>query len=151
MVTVARREVPLEDLRRVESADPIAASRTLEARLESYAQQPPNPFDAFSLIRGCGDFQIAPRRVWEVIRGFEEGLIYRQFADTGVQAKAVAAGFEVQADFDLPIFHIAHASGGGGGGRRNRRWRMVAPLWITNNPSNWGFIDDPQLQEVVVR
>lgn len=151
MVTVARRDVDLDDVRRVASNDPIAVSRALQNDLESYRQQPAHTGDAFSLITACGDFQIAPRRVWEAIRGFEQRLIYRLLADTGVQAKAIAAGFEVEVDRDLPVFHIAHGAGGGGNGRRNRSWRMVPPLRITDNPANWGFIDDPQLQEIAVR
>ena len=152
MVTVARRNVGLDDVRRVGSDDPLAASRALQAHLASYPQQPAHTGDAFSLITACGDFQIAPRRVWEVIRGFEQRMIYRQLADTGVQAKAIAAGFEVATDRDLPIFHVAHGEGGGGHGRRNRSWRMVPPLRITNNPADWGFIADPRLlQETVVR
>jgi hypothetical protein len=151
MVTVARRDVTLDDVRRVASDDPLGVSRGLRAQLASYPQQPAHPADAFSLITACGDFQIAPRRVWEVIRGFEQRMIYRLLADTGVQAKAIAAGFEVQTDHALPIFHIAHGDGGGGHGRRNRSWRMVPPLRITNNPADWGFIDDPRLQEIVVR
>jgi hypothetical protein len=151
MITVARRDVALDDVRRLASADPLAASRALQAGLAPHPRSPRRPSDAFSLIDCCGDFQIAPRRVWEVIRGFEERLIYRMFADTGVQAKAVAAGFAVQADFELPIFHIAHGGGAGGSGRQNRRWRMVPPLRITANPTDWGCIDDPELQETVVR
>jgi hypothetical protein len=151
MVTVARRNVEIDDVRRVASKDPIAVSRALQSDLESYPQHPAYTVDAFSLITACGDFQIAPRRVWEAIRGFEQRLIYRLLADTGVQAKAIAAGFEVQVDRDLPVFHVAHGAGGGGHGRRNRSWRMVPPLRITGNPANWGFIDDPRLREIVVR
>ncbi len=151
MVTVARRDVTLDGVRGACSADPLAVSRALQARLGSYRQQPAHTHDAFSLISACGDFQIAPRHVWEVIRGFEQRLIYRLLADTGVQAKAIAAGFEVEIDRDLPIFHIRHGEGGGGRGRRNRSWRMVPPLRITDNPVDWGFIDDPRLLETVMR
>lgn len=151
MVTVARRDVCLDDVRRVATDDPLAVSHALQQRSASYEQQPAYRYDPFSLIQACGDFQIAPRRLWEVIRGFEERLIYRMFSDTGVQAKAIAAGFEVQADRDLPVFHIAHGVGGGGRGKRNRRWRMVPPLRITANPTQWGFGDDPRLAEIKVR
>ena len=147
LVTVARRDVPLADVRRVAAVDPLAVSQALQVRITAYPQQSWFPFDAFSRIAACGDFQIAPRRVWEVIRGFEERLVYRMFADTGVQAKALAAGFDVAADFTLPIFHIAHGAGGGGPGRRNRRWRMLPPLRLTANAPSWGFRDDPRLIE----
>ncbi|MEO8605801.1 MAG: hypothetical protein ABI629_24745, partial [bacterium] len=114
MVTVARRDVPLDDVRRLDSDDPLAVSRALQAERPAYRQRGAYECDAFSLIDACGDFQIAPRRVWEAIRGFEQRLIYRLFSDTGVQAKAIAAGFEVAADFDFPLFHIEHGEGGGG-------------------------------------
>ncbi|MFN8644056.1 MAG: hypothetical protein U0802_21275, partial [Candidatus Binatia bacterium] len=151
LITVARRDVGLDDVRSIAADDPLAVSSALHERRESYTQMRRCVSDPFSLIIACGDFQIAPRRVWEVVRGFEERLIYRLLGDTGLQAKAVAAGFEVEADFELPVFHIAHGGGSGGRGKRNRSWRMLPPLRITRNPPTWGCSDDPRLQETVVR
>ena len=49
--------------------------------------------DDYSLINCCGDFQIAPKHIWDEIKGFEEDLIYPLYADTNVQKKSVKHGF----------------------------------------------------------
>jgi hypothetical protein len=72
--------------------------------------------DDYSIINCCGDFQMAPKHVWDEIKGFEEELIYPLFADTNVQKKSVMHGFGLKAIFNPPMFHINHGSKGWGGG-----------------------------------
>ena len=105
--------------------------------------------DDYSIINCCGDFQIAPKHVWDEIRGFEEELIYPLFADTNVQKKAVMHGFGLKAIFNPPMFHINHGSKGWGGGgiadgvnlKANDQYRAVIYQTKTENPDTWGFSD----------
>jgi len=103
--------------------------------------------DDYSLINCCGDFQIAPKHVWEGIRGFEEELIYPLYADTNVQKKSIKHGFGLKAIFDPPMFHINHGSKGWGGGgfaeginkKANDIHRAITFQEKTENLDTWGF------------
>ena len=105
--------------------------------------------DDYSIINCCGDFQLAPKHVWEGIRGFEEELIYPLFADTNVQKKAVMHGFGLKAIYNPPMFHINHGSKGWGGGgiadginkKSNDQYRAIIYQQRTENTESWGFGD----------
>ena len=105
--------------------------------------------DDYSMINCCGDYQIAPRHIWEEIRGFEEELIYPLFSDTNVQKKAVMHGFDLKAlsipgTYDLPYYHINHGKGGGGlfdgkNRKANDQKRAIIDQNLTLNEETWGF------------
>jgi hypothetical protein len=103
--------------------------------------------DDYSIINCCGDFQIAPRHIWDEIKGFEEELIYPLFADTNVQKKAVMHGFGLKAIHNPPMFHINHGSKGWGGGgiadgvnkKANDQYRAIIYQTKTENLDTWGF------------
>ena len=102
--------------------------------------------DDYSIINCCGDFQIAPRHVWESIRGMEEELIYSLYADTNVQKKSVMHGFGLKALYTPALFHINHGKGGGGfldgiNKKTNDPYRAIAYQGLTQNSKNWGFSD----------
>jgi hypothetical protein len=105
--------------------------------------------DDYSLINCCGDFQLASKKIWNEIRGFEEDLIYTLYSDTNVQKKSVIHGFDLKAIFEPPMFHINHGSKGWGGGgfadginkKSNDPYRAVAYQTLTENPDTWGFSD----------
>jgi len=105
--------------------------------------------DDYSLINCCGDFQFAPKHIWNEIKGFEEELIYALFSDTNVQKKAAMHGFGLKAIFEPPMFHINHGSKGWGGGgiadgvnkKMNDQYRAVIYQNKTENPDTWGFSD----------
>jgi hypothetical protein len=105
--------------------------------------------DNYSIINCCGDFQIAPKHIWNEIKGFEEELIYPLYADTNVQKKSVKHGFGLKAIYDPPMFHINHGSKGWGGGgfaeginkKANDINRAVIFQEQTQNSSTWGFSD----------
>jgi hypothetical protein len=105
--------------------------------------------DDYSIINCCGDFQLAPKHVWDGIRGFEEELIYPLFADTNVQKKAVMHGFGLKAIYNPPMFHINHGSKGWGGGgiadginkKSNDQYRAIIYQQRTENTESWGFGD----------
>ena len=103
--------------------------------------------DDYSLINCCGDFQIAPKHIWDDIKGFEEELIYPLFADTNVQKKAVKHGFGLKAIYNPPMFHINHGSKGWGGGgiadginkKANDQYRAIIAQEKTQNEISWGL------------
>ena len=103
--------------------------------------------DDYSLINCCGDFQIAPKHIWDDIKGFEEELIYPLFADTNVQKKAVKHGFDLKAIYNPPMFHINHGSKGWGGGgiadginkKANDQYRAIIAQEKTQNEISWGL------------
>jgi hypothetical protein len=100
--------------------------------------------DDYSIINCCGDYQIAPKHVWEGIRGMEEDLIYSLYADTNVQKKSVMHGFELKALYNPALFHIEHGKGGGGfldGINKlvNDPYRAIVHQEKTLNTESWGF------------
>jgi hypothetical protein len=105
--------------------------------------------DDYSLINCCGDYQFAPKHIWNDIRGFEECLIYALFSDTNVQKKSVMHGYQLKAIFEPPMFHINHGSKGWGGGgiadgvnkQTNDQYRAVISQQKTQNSNSWGFGD----------
>jgi hypothetical protein len=101
--------------------------------------------DDYSLINCCGDYQIATKKLWHEIRGFEESLIYVLYSDTNVQKKAVMHGYGLKAIYDPPLFHIFHGKGGGGfldGINRvtNDIHRAILEQNKTKNLDSWGCI-----------
>jgi hypothetical protein len=103
--------------------------------------------DNYSIINCCGDFQLAPKHIWDEIRGFEEELIYPLYADTNVQKKTIKHGFNLKAIFNPPMFHINHGSKGWGGGgiadginkKANDIHRAITFQEKTENLNTWGY------------
>ena len=100
--------------------------------------------DDYSIINCCGDFQIAPRHIWEAVRGMEEDLIYSLYADTNIQKKAVMHGYGLKALYDPALFHIDHGRGGGGfldgiNKKTNDPYRAIMYQKQTENLESWGF------------
>lgn len=113
---------------------------------ERYFEETTISGDNYSIINCCGDFQIAPYKVWNTIRGFEEELIYSLYADTNVQKKAVMHGFGLKAIYTPALFHIEHGRGGGGfldGVNKvtNDPYRAITYQKETENSESWGFGD----------
>ena len=100
--------------------------------------------DDYSLINCCGDFQCAPKHIWDDIRGFEENLVYALYTDTNVQKKAVMHGYGLKALYSPYIFHINHGPGGGGfltgyNPIANDPYKAIISQNKTNNSELWGF------------
>jgi hypothetical protein len=100
--------------------------------------------DDYSLINCCGDFQCAPKHIWESIRGFEEDLVYALYTDTNLQKKAVMHGFGLKALYNPALFHIDHGPGGGGfmsgyNPIANDHYRAIISQQKTQNNESWGF------------
>lgn len=150
--TVSRRDVDLPVIKEFHGGD-VNYQEYAKLRQHLIDQNYiPNPAkklqegDDYSMINCCGDFQIAPKHIWEEIRGFEEELIYPLFADTNVQKKSVMHGFQLRALFDPPFYHINHGKGGGGlfdgkNRKANDQRRAIIEQELTQNGSSWGFSD----------
>ena len=116
---------------------------------ERIVEEKTSTSDDYSIINCCGDFQLAPKHIWNNIKGFEEDLIYPLYADTNVQKKSVKHGFNLKAIFNPPMFHINHGSKGWGGGgfaeginkTANDIHRAITFQEQTENSLNWGFSD----------
>jgi len=102
--------------------------------------------DEYSLINCCGDFQLAHRNIWHTIKGFEEQMIYACFQDTNIQKKAVLNGFNLEAYFDLPLYHLSHKGMGNDGSSPSKQYYNSAWDWVENfnesqNTNSWGLGD----------
>lgn len=117
-----------------------------EAKL-NYLQVGPSgayPGERWSLVNCCGDFQLASRKLWYEIKGFEESLIYRGFADTNVQKKAKLAGKNLEVRYELPLFHIEHGGSFGGTSKGvNNVGKAIKNFTTTSNMDTWGFSEYP--------
>jgi len=108
------------------------------------AQVTPN--DKYSLINCCGDFQLAHKDIWNNIKGFEEQMLYACFCDTNIQKKAVLNGYNLEAYFDLPIYHLSHTGMSNDGSSPSKQHYNDAYEWVENftksqNEDNWGLAD----------
>ena len=156
--TISRREAPLSVF------DKYTAFEWKEFYTELANTIPPRmypaqvtPNDKYSLINCCGDFQLAHRDIWFKIRGFEESMYKFCFIDTNVQKKAVLNGFNLQVEFEPPLFHIEqgayHINEKGekeeakewnknnNMNKYNDAWEYVEFFEETGNTEEWGLGD----------
>jgi hypothetical protein len=99
--------------------------------------------DKWSLITCPGDFQVAHRSVWHIIKGFDEDMIMRGYADSNVQRKADYYGFKQELVRGLKAFHFAHYPDNGSSGGNTMGWndpeKSLFNYQGTENSDNWGF------------
>lgn len=144
---VARREVGLLETKDLLALGFARAQAFLKETAPQWKQHgdgsPLGPSDKWSLITSPGDFQIAHTGLWGGIRGFEESLLFRGYADSNVQRKADFYGFDLRLTRDIPVFHFEHypdtGSCGGGVGPVNDRGAALENFNGSTNPPNWGF------------
>jgi hypothetical protein len=96
--------------------------------------------DIWSLVVSCGDYQIAHRKIWESIRGFEESMTGRCYADSNIMKKAKVSGYGI-AVLNLNIFHLDHPINHSVNYNLNDRVKYVNEFNKTNNSTSWGFSD----------
>ncbi len=87
-----------------------------------------------SLIQSCGDFQVAKKSMWYKIRGFEEKMTKRLFADTNVQYKVLCCGGKLTAMNAPGLFHLDHDRNDSPPVRNSEYFTRD-----TSNPDTWGF------------
>lgn len=113
------------------------------------------PNDNYSIINCCGDFQLAPKKIWFDIKGIEEEMIFNCFIDTNTQKKAVLKGYNLEAIYDIPIYHMSHKNHLPQGGntddlhevaetknpKYNDAWKWVENFTESENDNNWGLAE----------
>jgi len=143
--TLSRRDIEISDLefygfenwkKYRDVLDKTSQERHLPAMV--------TPNDKYSLINCCGDFQLAHRDLWNNIKGFEENMIYACFNDTNVQKKAVLNGHELEAIYNIPLYHMSHKGMANDGSSPNKQTYNDAWDWVeffeeTQNTQNWGL------------
>lgn len=150
--TISRRPVDLPDIKKFHGGEctysnwKMLREYLIENSEERHYEEKVNSGDDYSIINCCGDFQIATKKIWNEIRGFEEDLIYVLYSDTNVQKKAVMHGFGLKALYNPALFHINHGKGGGGfldgiNRRPNDHYRAIIYQKQTENEHSWGFGD----------
>jgi len=143
--SISRRDVEYEDLEKIgfdkwrefrDKMDKTSQPRIFPTKV--------TPNDEYSLINCCGDFQTAHRDVWNKIKGFEEQMIYACFQDTNIQKKAVLNGYNLEAHFNLPLYHMSHKGMGNDGSSPSKQhyndaWKWVEFFTESENDENWGL------------
>jgi hypothetical protein len=143
--SVSRRDVEYSDLEKTgfnnwrEFRDELDKTST-----PRYTPAQVTPNDYYSLINCCGDFQLAHKNIWKTIKGFEEQMLYACFNDTNVQKKAVLNKFNLEAIYDLPLYHLSHTGMGNDGSSPSKQYYNDAWEWVewfeeSQNDENWGL------------
>jgi protein tyrosine phosphatase len=145
--TVSRRDVEYSELEQMgfENWRQFRNKMDVETKPQYYpARVTPN--DNYSLINCCGDFQLAHKNIWNKVKGFEEQMLYSCFNDTNVQKKAVLNGYNLEAQYDLPLYHLSHRGMGNDGSSPSKQHYNNAYDWVerfeeSQNTDSWGFAD----------
>lgn len=104
-----------------------------------------DPGDIWSIAICCGDFQLAHKDLWMQIRGFEEEMVGRGFADSNLMKRPILIGKKAD-ELDIGVFHLDH-------GREstkqadehlpeNDRILYVNNFAKSSNTENWGMHGD---------
>jgi hypothetical protein len=142
--TTPRRDISVAEF--LSATDAIEWGDYLIDNYTSYekkpdANRPEDINDPWSLVVCCGDYQLAHRSLWWKMRGFEESMIYRNFADTNLMKKGAIYGNISK--LDLPIFHLNHSGHGDGTGGvsvSNEKDKYVSNFSRTENAEDWGLV-----------
>lgn len=143
--TLSRRDVEYEDLKNIGFNNWRQYRDILDKESKPrYFPAQVTPNDIWSIINCCGDFQLAHKNIWNTIKGFEENMIYACFLDTNIQKKATLNGFNLKAEYDVPLYHLSHTGMGNDGSSPSKQVYNDARIWVetfnkTLNDDNWGF------------
>ena len=145
LYTVPRRDVQINEFINIEN--PIEYGDYLISNSSNYSEKPDanRPEDAgdpWSLVICCGDYQLAHRNLWYKMKGFEESMIYRNFADTNLMKKGHMYGNISK--LKLSVFHLNHSGHGDGTGGvsiSNEKNKYVQNFITTENKEDWGFVN----------
>jgi hypothetical protein len=148
LYTAARREVSIDE--HMQFIDTKELVNHLESKRYSYRLQQDSVIngkavwdegDVWSLVVACGDFQFAHKNVWNGIRGFEESLGGRGYADSNLMKKG-AIYFSIEKCL-TPLYHLNHTSSKKGKEGEilpvNDRLSSVNNFTETTNSENWGW------------
>jgi len=152
--TFSRREIEYADV--LKNVDNLSEYREhlRKSTLPRYFSAKVTPNDNFSLINCCGDFQLAPRKIWFDIKGYEENMYHMCFLDTNAQKKVVLNGYKLEAIYDIPMYHMSHenilpqahtnklhVAADKKPPVYNDAWKWVEFFENSENSDDWGFGD----------
>jgi hypothetical protein len=100
--------------------------------------------DLWSMVVGCGDFQLAHSSLWTKMKGFEDAMFGRAYADSNVMKKVVLCGRNVEV-LGISIFHLNHSSNAYRSSEETPIPINDRILWVNNfttsqNEDSWGLI-----------
>jgi hypothetical protein len=152
--TISRRHTSLQDISKFNTTHGYSEYKNwkevrdylIDTSEERHFDEKTVEGDDYSIVNCCGDFQAAPKHIWNTIKGMEEELIYALYADTNVQKKAVMHKFGLKAIYNPALFHIDHGKGGGGfltgvNRKANDIYKAIVHQTETRNLDTWGFSD----------
>jgi hypothetical protein len=154
--TFSRREIEYDDV--IKNINNLSEYREYLRTITEPRYYPAKvtPNDEYSIINCCGDFQFAPKQIWDDIKGIEEKMIYNCFIDTNVQKKVVINNYNLIPIFDIPMYHMSHKNHLPQGGDTtnlhenakktnppvyNNAWDWIEFFTESQNEDNWGFKD----------
>jgi hypothetical protein len=107
--TFSRREINYDDV--LKNSNNLTEYRKYLGTITEPRYYPTRvtPNDNYSIINCCGDFQFAPRKIWNDIKGFEEEMMFKCFIDTNTQKKVILNGYKLEAIYDIPMYHMSHS------------------------------------------
>jgi len=156
MYISARRDIPRElpvDFLKVHSEDSLVDFLIMHKNFfkQSSSIQNFNSIDKWSIIENCGDFQLASKEVWNLIRGFEESMVYRLYADSNLLKKTDLNGIKNYL-VDIDLFHIDHDRPPlmvGNTPKHNNYQEDLLDFTETRNSKNWGFANYKFFEEIL--
>jgi hypothetical protein len=108
-----RQDIPIHMYFNLKTIDEILKVISMgEFEKKPYAIVNGNPVhdknDTWTPVVCCGDFQLAHKNVWDNIRGFEETLKGRLYADGNIFKKALLMGNKIEVDESINAYHLDH-------------------------------------------
>jgi len=119
-------------------------AENIKKQLDS-SSEPYRNYVKYAKIYNCGDFQVAHRKVWEGIRGFEEQMILHWGSDTNLQVKVVNAGYKLKVLTEPSAFHMSHPPRSshravmGKEQKMNDMDKFMSKFKKTLNGDGWGY------------
>jgi hypothetical protein len=100
--------------------------------------------DVWSMVVGCGDFQLAHASLWMRMKGFEDSMVGRSYADSNIMKKAVLCGGNAEV-LGVNIFHLNHSSNAYRSAEEtsipiNDRILWVNDFTASQNEDSWGLL-----------
>jgi hypothetical protein len=156
MYISARRDIPRQlpiDFLKIHTEDSFLDFLIMHKNFfkQSLSIENFNSIDKWSVIENCGDFQLASREVWDSIKGFEESMIYRLYADSNLIKKANLNNFQSYL-VDIDLFHIDHDRAPiviNNEPKYNDYQKDLINFTETKNSDNWGFANYAFFEEVL--
>ena len=141
-ITVARRGTSLEHVQAIGSPNMISALREQMLGI-AYNQSWAVTREPYSMVEWCGDLQMANKDIWYSIKGYEESQLGVGVHDSFIQRKAKEAGYIIEANYEIPLWHLDHNKISDYKDEPSCVAESNACLYGnyigSNNPETWGF------------